>query len=439
MIGQFSSPKLSIRDNMALTILLISFLLLLVIGFPIAFCLLAGSILYLLIQDYPLTLITQRMVEGMNGFPLLAVPFFVLTGQLMLKGRLLQKMCEFANAMLGHIRGGLAIINIAVSLFLGSIIGLAVADAASLGSFMIPMMKDEGYEAKFASAVTATSSLLGPIMPPSVLMILYAIAVGKTSIAGLFLGAIIPAFTICIAQMIVAYIIAKKKGYPKHPKTTLKQKLLAFKGSILALVLPIIILGGIFGRIFTVTEASAVAALYALVVGFLIHRDLHLRDLPEILIETALITGLVLILAGASTVTAWIIANEQIISRLAGPLGQLPVVVFLLLMNVFLILNGCFMDDYASVIIIGPILAPIAWAFGIDPIQIGIIICVNLVIGLSTPPFGIVLFVTSPIAKVKIEDTVSAALPLIIISVFVLLVITFVPSMTLFLPRLFGY
>ncbi|MCK5206112.1 MAG: TRAP transporter large permease, partial [Desulfobacterales bacterium] len=273
---------------MALTVLVISFILLLVIGFPIAFCLLAGSILYLLIQDYPLTLITQRMVEGMNGFPLLAVPFFVLTGQFMLKGRLLRKMVQFANAMLGHIRGGLALINIAVSLFLGSIIGLAVADAASLGSFMIPMMKDEGYEAKFASAVTATSSLLGPIMPPSVLLILYAIAVGKTSIAGLFLGAIIPAFTICIAQMIVAYIIAKKKGYPKHPKTTLKQKLLAFKGSILALVLPIIILGGIFGGIFTVTEASAVAALYALIVGFFIHRDLQLRDLPEILIETAL-------------------------------------------------------------------------------------------------------------------------------------------------------
>ncbi len=345
---------------MALTVLVISFILLLVIGFPIAFCLLAGSILYLLIQDYPFTLITQRMFEGMNGFPLLAVPFFVLTGQFMLKGRLLRKMVQFANAMLGHIRGGLALINIAVSLFLGSIIGLAVADAASLGSFMIPMMKDEGYEAKFASAVTATSSLLGPIMPPSVLLILYAIAVGKTSIAGLFLGAIIPAFTICIAQMIVAYIIAKKKGYPKHPKTTLKQKWIALKGSALALFLPIIILGGIFGGIFTVTEASAVAALYALIVGFFIHRDLQLRDLPEILIETALTTGLVLILAGASTVTAWIIANEQVISRLAEPLSQLPVVAFLLLTNAFLLINGCFMDDYASVIIIGPILAPIA-------------------------------------------------------------------------------
>jgi tripartite ATP-independent transporter DctM subunit len=424
---------------MALTVLVACFLILLIIGFPIAFCLLGGSILYLVIQDYPLTLITQRMFEGMNGFPLLAVPFFVLTGQLMLKGRLLGRMCEFANALIGHIRGGLAMINIVVSLFLGSIIGLAVADAASLGSFLIPMMKDEGYEASFASAVTASSALLGPIMPPSVLMILYAIAVGKTSIAGIFLGAIIPAFMICGAQIVVTYIISFRRGYPKHPRTTWVQKWKAFKGAVLALFLPVIILGGIFGRVFTVTEASAMAALYALIIGFVIHRDIKIRDLPEIITETALTTGLVLILAGASTVTAWIIANEQVISRIAEPLGQLPVVVFLLLINIFLLLNGCFMDDYASVIIIGPILAPIAWTFGIDPIHIGIIICINLVIGLSTPPFGIVLFVTSPIAKVKLEETVSAAIPLILVSIAVLLLVTYVPSICLFLPRLFGY
>ena len=424
---------------MALTVLVISFLLLLFIGFPIAFCLLAGSVLYLVIQDYPLTVITQRMFEGMNGFPLLAVPFFVLTGQFMLKGRLLRRMCEFANALIGHIRGGLAMINIVVSLFLGSIIGLAVADAASLGSFLIPMMKDEGYDAKFASAVTASSSLLGPIMPPSVLMILYAIAVGRTSIAGLFLAAILPAFMICGAQILVTAIIAKKKKFPKHPKSSWRERWQTFKGSLLALFLPVLILGGIFGRVFTVTEASAVAALYAIIIGFFVYRDIKIRDLPEIFMETAITTGLVLILAGASTVTAWIIANEQVISRLADPLGQLPIVLFLLLINIFLLINGCFMDDYASVIIIGPILAPIAWQFGIDPIHIGIIICVNLVIGLSTPPFGIVLFVTSPIAKVKLEDTVRAALPLILVSIAVLILVTYIPQISLFLPRLFGY
>ena len=244
---------------------------------------------------------------------------------------------------------------------------------------------------------------------------------------------------ICGGQIVVTYFISKKKNYPKHPKTNWKQKWHAFKGSALALFLPVLILGGIFGRVFTVTEASAVAALYAFIVGFFIHKDIQLKDLPGIILETALTTGLVLILAGASTVTAWIIANEQVISRLAEPLSQLPGVIFLLLINIFLLLNGCFMDDYASVIIIGPILAPIAWVFGIDPIHIGIIICVNLVIGLSTPPFGIVLFVTSPIAGVTLEETVSAAIPLILISIAVLLLITYVPSISLFLPRLFGY
>lgn len=424
---------------MALAVLVLSFVILLIIGFPIAFSLLGGSILYLLVQDYPLSLITQRMFEGMNGFPLLAVPFFVLTGQLMLKGRLLRKMCDFANALIGHIRGGLALVNILVSLFLGSIIGLAVADAASLGSFMIPMMKDEGYEAGFASAVTASSSLLGPIMPPSVLVILYAISATKTSIAGLFLGTIIPAFMICGAQMIVAYIIAHRKRYAKYPKTTWAKKWKTFKGAALALFLPVLILGGIFGRIFTVTEASAVAALYALIVSFFVHRDIKIKDLPGIVIETALTTGLVLILAGASTVTAWIIANEQVISHLAEPMSKLPLLVFLLLVNIFLLLNGCFMDDYASVIIIGPIIAPIAWMMGIDPIHIGVIICVNLVIGLSTPPFGIVLFVTSPIAGVKLEDTVRAAWPLVAVSIGILVLITYVPGICLFLPRLFGY
>jgi tripartite ATP-independent transporter DctM subunit len=424
---------------MALAGLVVGFVVLLIIGFPIAFCLLASSIVYLLIQGYPLSLITQRMFEGMNGFPLLAVPFFVLTGQLMLKGRLLRKMCDFANALVGHVRGGLAMINIVVSLFLGSIIGLAVADAASLGSFLIPMMKDKGYDAKFAAAVTSSSALLGPIMPPSVLMILYAIAVGGTSIAGLFLAAIIPAFMVCGAQLIVTYIICERKKYPKHPKTTSTEKWNAFKGSALALFLPVLILGGIFGRVFTVTEASAIAVLYALIVGFFVHRDLHIKDLPEIILETALTTGMVLILAGASTVTAWIIANEQVVTQLAEPLSSLPMLVFLLLVNIFLLINGCFMDDYASVVIIGPVLAPIAWMFGIDPLHIGVIICMNLVIGLSTPPFGIVLFVTSPIAKVKLEDTVAAATPLIVASICVLLIVTYIPSVCLFLPRLFGY
>ena len=247
---------------MALLSLLISFVVLLIIGFPIAFNLLLSSIIYLIVGGYPLTLVTQRMFEGMNGFALLAVPFFVLTGQFMVKGHLLRSLTDFVNAFIGHVRGALALVTIGTCLFMGSIVGLALAEIASLGSFLIPMMKEEGYKPAFSSAVMASASLLGPIMPPSVLMILYCMSVGRTSIAGLFLAAIIPAFIIAFFQMVTVYFIAKKRNYPSHSKTNWPEKWTQFRKSIPALFLPIIILGGIFGRIFTVTEASAVAALY---------------------------------------------------------------------------------------------------------------------------------------------------------------------------------
>lgn len=424
---------------MALLSLLISFVVLLIIGFPIAFNLLLSSIIYLIVGGYPLTLVTQRMFEGMNGFALLAVPFFVLTGQFMVKGHLLRSLTDFVNAFIGHVRGALALVTIGTCLFMGSIVGLALAEIASLGSFLIPMMKEEGYKPAFSSAVMASVSLLGPIMPPSVLMILYCMSVGRTSIAGLFLAAIIPAFIIAFFQMVTVYFIAKKRNYPSHSKTNWPEKWTQFRKSIPALFLPIIILGGIFGRIFTVTEASAVAALYAFIVSFFVFREAKWSDLPGIFLETALTSGLVILLAGTATVTAWAIANERIIYMLVEPLSNVPTWVFLLLVNILLLINGMFMDDYASVVILGPILAPIAWKLGVDPLQIGAIVCVNLVIGLATPPFGIALFVTSPMAGVKIEDTVKEALPFIAVSIAALILITYIPQLTLWLPRLSGY
>ena len=424
---------------MALFSLVLSFIILLVIGFPIAFNLLLSSIIYLLVGGYPLTLVCQRMFEGMNGFALLAVPFFVLTGQFMVKGHLLKALTDFTNAFIGHIRGALALVTIGTCLFMGSIVGLALAEIASLGSFLIPMMKEEGYKPAFSSAVMASASLLGPIMPPSVLMILYCISVGRTSIAGLFLAAVIPAIVIAFFQMLVVYFKARKDNLPNHKITTWPEKWYQFKRAIPALLLPVIILGGIFGRIFTVTEASAVAALYAFILTFFVFKEAKWSDLPEIFLETALTSGLVILLAGTATVTAWAIANEQIIYMIIAPLSNLPVWVFLLLVNILLLINGMFMDDYASVVVLGPIIAPVAWKLGIDPLQIVAIICVNLVIGLATPPFGIALFVTSPMAGVKIEETVKEALPLIAVSILVLFLITYIPQITLWLPRTFGY
>jgi tripartite ATP-independent transporter DctM subunit len=412
---------------------------LLVIGFPIAFNLILSSILYLLVADYPLTLVPQRMFQGMNGFALLAVPFFILTGQLMVKGSLLKSLTDFVNAFVGHVRGALALVTVGTCLFMGAIVGLAVAETASLGSFLIPMMKKEGYKPAFASGVMATASLLGPIMPPSVLMILYCIAVGRTSIAGIFLASMVPAVLIAIAQMLVIYFIAKKNKLPNHEKTDWPEKWAQFKNACPALMLPVIILGGIFGGIFTVTEASAAAAAYAFLISMLVMREVKWRDLPAIFMETAVTSGLVILLAGSATVTAWAVANEQIIEAISGPLAGVPTWAYLLLLNILLLINGMFMDDYASVIVLGPILAPIAWSMGVDPLQIGVIICVNLVIGLATPPFGITLFVTSPMAGVTIEETFKEGWPMVVASVAVLLLLTFVPPITLWLPRAFGY
>lgn len=423
----------------ALLALGVSFVVLLVSGLPIAFNLMISSMVYLLVGGYPLTVVAQRMFEGMNSFALLAVPFFVLTGQFMVKGHLLKALTDFVNSFFGHVRGALALVTIGTCLFMGAIVGLAVAEIASLGSFLIPMMKEEGYKPAYAGAVMAAGSLLGPIMPPSVLMILYCIAVGKTSIAGLFLAAVVPAFLLAGMQMLLAYYIAQKRNYPSHSKSSWPERWTETKRALPALFLPVIILGGIFGRVFTVTEASVVAALYAFVLTFFVYREAKWSDLPGIFMETALQTGLVILLAGTATVTAWAIANEQIVLKLVAPLSNVPAWVFLLVVNILLLINGCFMDDYASVVVWGPIIAPIAWSLGVDPLHIGLIICLNLVVGLSTPPFGIALFVTAPMAGVTLEEEVKEIFPFILVSIAFLLIVTFVPQLSLFLPRLCGY
>ncbi len=425
--------------SIALISLIACFVVLLISGFPIAFNLILSTFVYLVVGDYPITLIPQRMFQGMNGFALLAVPFFILTGQLMVKGNILKSLTDFVNAFVGHVRGALALVTVGSCLFMGAIVGLAVAETASLGSFLIPMMKKEGYKPAFASGVMASASLLGPIMPPSVLMILYCISVGRTSIAGIFLASIIPAFLIAISQMLVIYFIAKRDNLPRHERVAWPEKWRQFKAAMPALFLPVIILGGIFGGVFTVTEASAAAAAYAFVLSMVFTREVKWRDLPAIFMETAVTSGMVILLAGAATVTAWAIANEQIVDTLAGPLSTFPLWAFLLLLNIGLLINGMFMDDYASVIVLGPILAPIAWALGVDPLQIGVIICVNLVIGLATPPFGIVLFVTSPMTGVSVEDTFKGGWPMLLASIGVLFLLTYWPPVTLWLPRMFGY
>lgn len=423
----------------SLIVLIVCFLALMIIGLPIAYNLLITTVVYLLAADVNLVQLAIKMYGGMNSFSFLAVPFFVLTGQLMLRGGLLESLVKFVNAWFGSFKGAIAIVAIGASLLMGSIVGLAVASAASLGVFLIPMMKKEGYAPEFAAGVMSSASLLGPIMPPSVLMILYCTAVGNTSIAGLFMAAIVPAITISLLQCFTAHRIAKKRGYPSYGRSTWKEKWQATVKAIPALLLPVIILGGIFSGIFSITEASGIAVVYSAILAFFVNRSVKLSDIPQMVVEAAATSGLVLILSGAGTAMAWGIANERVMSLLIEPLSAMPPWLFLLLVNILLIVCGMFMDDYASTVILAPIIAPIAWALGINPLHIGLVFCVNLVIGLATPPFGITLFVTSPTAGTTVEKTAKEALPFLAVTLAVLLLVTFVPDVALWLPETLGY
>ena len=417
----------------SLILMIVCFLALMVIGLPIAYNLLITTVVYLISADLNIVQLAIKMYGGMNSFSFLAVPFFVLTGQLMLRGGLLESLVKFVNVWFGNFKGAIAIVTIGASLLMGSIVGLAVASAASLGVFLIPMMKKEGYSPAYSAAVMSSASLLGPIMPPSVLMILYCTAVGNTSIAGLFMAAVTPAILIALMQCIIAHRTAKKRGYPSYGKSTWKEKGQATLKALPALFLPVII------GIFSITEASGVAVVYSAIIAFFVNRSVKLKDIPDMIIEAASTSGLVLILAGAGTAMAWGIANERVMSLLIEPLSQMPQWGFLLLVNVLLLVCGMFMDDYASTVILAPIIAPIAWAIGINPLHIGLVFCINLVVGLATPPFGVTLFVTSPIAGVRIEQTAKEALPFLITTIAILLLVTFVPDIALWLPESMGY
>ncbi len=410
-----------------------------VIGLPIAYNLIVTTVIYLYVAGFDLIQLATKMYGGMNSFSYLAVPFFVLTGQFMLRGGLLNSLVRFVNVWFGKMKGAIAIVTICASLLMGSIVGLAVAAAASLGAFLIPMMKKEGYSSSFAAGVMSSASLLGPIMPPSVLMILYASAVGQTSITGIFMGAVTPAILITLFQCIVAHHTATKRGYPSYGSSTWKEKKDATLKAIPALLLPVIILGGIFSGIFSISEASGIAVVYSGLYAFFITKGVKLKDIPDLVIEAASTSGLVLMLAGAGTAMAWGIANERVMELLAAPLSVLPPWAFLLLVNIFLLICGMFMDDYASTVILAPIIAPIAWQMGIEPLHIGLVFCINLVVGLATPPFGITLFVTSPVAGCRVEDTAKEAFPFLIVTFGVLLLVTFVPEVGLWLPHMLGY
>lgn len=418
-------------------LLFLSFVILLFLGMPVAFSLGFSSVLYLFLNDIPLIVAAQKMYAGIDSFVLVCIPGFILAGNLMNTGGITKRIIRFSNAAVGWITGGLGLANVAASMLFAGISGTALADTASLGAILIPAMKDEGYDAGFSAAITASSSTIGPIIPPSLPMIVAGTLVGL-SVSKLFVAGVIPGILLGFGLMGMGYFIAKKRKYPKGQMQPFRVVLKAFGDAVWAVLMTVIILFGILGGFFTPTEASIIAVIYAVIVGVFIYKELKLRDIPKIIVESLVTTASVMILVGFANLFAWILASEQIPQMIASgilALSDNPVIIILLL-NLLLLFVGSFMETVAALVILFPVLLPVAVGIGMDPIHFGVMAVLNLMIGLTTPPVGVCLFVASGIAKLSIVQTTKAILPFLFVSIVVLLLIAFIPPLTLFLPSL---
>ncbi len=412
---------------------------LLCLGIPIAVCLGGSALIYLLLsgQDISLTILTQTTFAGMASFPLLAIPLFMLAGNLMNEGGLTQDLVRFARMLLGHISGGLGLATILASAIFAAISGAAVATAVAIGMVMIPAMKEAGYEEDVAAAVTATASCMGPIIPPSIPFIVYGV-IANVSIGALFLGGVVPGIMLATGLMIYMYVVARKRGYPVAPRASLGEVAVGAWKALPALLMPVIIMGGILGGAFTPTEAAGVVTVYAFIVGAFFYRRLKLRRLPTVLLNAGLESAMVMLLLGLSEPFSWVVAVEQLPQMMIQTIGQIsdsPWVV-LLLINIALVIIGIPIETAPALVIVAPVLAPMAEKLGIDPIHMGLVVCFNLVLGLVTPPVGAVLFAVCGMSNISLEKLSRAIWAPFWIAVAVLILITYVPSLTTFLPKL---
>ncbi|MCH2069125.1 MAG: TRAP transporter large permease [Shimia sp.] len=479
------------------------FLFLLLVGLPVFFCLLAapGALLWLNGQERDITLLYRNLYNGMDSFPLMAIPFFMLAGELMNRGGITVRLVEFSQALMGHLRGGLAQVNILSSILFAGLSGSAVADTSALGSMLIPAMEREGYTRKFAAAVTAASSVIGPIIPPSGIMIIYAYVMGE-SVAALFLAGIVPGILVGVGLMVMVRVMADKYDLPAARRVTFENveiggleswvsfglvrlnlglllvqfapaadttlsKWLTFLGAVLLahglmlglrrvvspefrivckravvpLQTPILILGGILAGVFTPTEAAAVAVAYALLVGFLVLRTMKLKDLPEVFTRAGITSAVVLLLVGAAMSFKTVVSLShapEILAEFILTLSENPLIL-LFLINLLLFVVGMFLDAGPAIIILGPILAPVFEGLGVESVHFAIIMCVNLTVGLATPPMGLVLFVAASVSHERVTTIAKAILPFLAVEVAVIFLITFVPEISLTIPKLTGF
>ncbi|HBH29509.1 MAG: TRAP transporter large permease [Desulfofustis sp. PB-SRB1] len=426
---------------MELVVLFSTFTLLLLLGVPIAVTLGASAMVTVVYMDIPPMVVFQRMASGMNVFSLMAIPFFIYAGELMQHGGISVRLVRLANAMIGHIRGGLGLVNVLSSMLFGGISGSAVADVSALGSTLIPMMKEKGYDSDYAVNVTVTSATIGLIVPPSHNMIIYSIAAGGTvSVSTLFMAGFLPGILTGVSLMIATYLVALKRGYPRETFPGFKMLLLFFANALPGLFTAVIIVGGVLSGIFTATESAAIAVIYALLVTGLFYRSMKWENFIAATLGAVKTTAMVLLIIGTAASFAWLLALNQVPDRLFDILQAIsdnPYVI-MLMVNIILLFLGTFMDMSPLIIICTPIFLPVMVQLGMDPVQFGIVLMINLGIGLVTPPVGSVLFVGCAVGKITMEQTARTIWPFYLVMVITLLLVTYIPAISMLVPNLFS-
>jgi tripartite ATP-independent transporter DctM subunit len=421
--------------------LCLTFVVLLLIGMPISFCLGIAALVTMFLADLPLFLIVRKMYAGLDYFVLLAVPLFILAAEIMSASGITDRLIRFADLIIGRIRGGMGHTNVLASMFFAGISGAAIADASGLGAVEIKMMRSAGYDKRFSAAVTAASAIIGPIIPPSIMMIIYAVVAGNVSIIGLFAAGIVPGALLGVVLMGLVYFLSVRHNYPRRERRIpFREGVATIANGTVAVIMPLIIVGGILFGVFTPTEAAAVAVLYAFVVGLVITRELDLRVIPGVLQRSFVTTAVVFLIIAAAAPVAYILTlarAPEAVAAFINAVADNPIL-FLLLLNAFFLILGSIMEPGAAMIISVPIFVPIAGDFGIDPLHFAIIVIVNLSIGCITPPIGTSLYAVAAVAKMPVEHLIRAIVPFILVEIGLLLIITFVPSLSLTLPRLLG-
>lgn len=428
---------------MEILILVLTFVILLGIGVPVAWSIGVSTLLTMLVSIPfmpAVTTVAQQMATGLDSFTLLAIPFFVLAGQIMNQGGIAKRLIAFAKNLVGSLPGGLAHVNIVTAMLFGAIAGSAAAAASAIGGFMGKQMEEEGYDREFAAAVNITSSTTGLIIPPSNVLIVYSLASGGVSIAALFLAGYLPGILTGLMLMIVATIWAKRKGYPVGKRSKFSEVIKTFIDAFPSLLLLVVVIGGIVAGIFTATEASAVAVLYCLILAF-VYKEITFADLPSILVSSVSTTAIVMLLIATSISMSWIMSYENIPQSITAALIGISdnKIVILFIINMILLFVGIFMDMTPAVLIFTPIFLPVVTELGMDPTHFGIIMVLNLCIGVCTPPVGSVLFVGVGVAGTTIQKVIRPLLPLFLAMLVALMIVTYVPGLSLWLPRLFGF